>query len=111
MVEFGAALEITYVMGGLAREFEEDLSALVIRWLDDAAESGMPLDPRVWHTDGVRSTYPACIAFRAAAEQGPAVVMHTHARRFLGEWLLPAAREHGCVLCSRWGGGPGPMTA
>jgi hypothetical protein len=72
MVEFGDQLEITYVMGGLAREFEDDLSALVISWLDDAAESGMPLDPRVWDRDGVRSTYPACIAFGAAAEQGPA---------------------------------------
>jgi putative protein-disulfide isomerase len=72
MVEFGAGLEITYVMGGLAREFEADLSPLVIRWLDHAAESGMPLDPRVWTRDGVRSTYPACIAFKAAAEQGPA---------------------------------------
>ena len=71
MVEFGEGLEITYVMGGLAREFEDDLSSLVINWLDDAAESGMPFDPRVWHSDGVRSTYPACIAFRAAAEQGP----------------------------------------
>ena len=71
MVEFGDSLEITYVMGGLAREFEEDLSALVIEWLDAAAGSGMPFDPRIWHTDGVRSTYPACIAFRAAAEQGP----------------------------------------
>jgi len=71
-VEFGDQLEISYVMGGLAREFEPDLSSLVISWLDDAAESGMPLDPRVWHSDGVRSTYPACIAFRAAAEQGPA---------------------------------------
>jgi putative protein-disulfide isomerase len=71
MVEFGDGLEITYVMGGLAREFEEDLSSLVIEWLDHAAESGMPFDPRVWHHDGVRSTYPACIAYRAAAEQGP----------------------------------------
>jgi hypothetical protein len=71
MVEFAGQLEITYVMGGLAREFEDDLSALVIKWLDHAAESGMPLDPRIWHEDGVRSTYPACIAFRAAAEQGP----------------------------------------
>jgi putative protein-disulfide isomerase len=70
-VEFGEQLEITYVMGGLAREFEDDLSSLVITWLDHAAESGMPLDPRIWHSDGVRSTYPACIAFRAAAEQGP----------------------------------------
>jgi putative protein-disulfide isomerase len=73
MVEFGEGLRITYVMGGLAREFEEDLSSLVIQWLNDAAESGMPFDPRVWHSDGVRSTYPACIAFRAAAEQGPDV--------------------------------------
>ena len=71
-MEFGKQFEITYVMGGLAREFEDDLSSLVITWLDHAAESGMPLDPRVWHGDGVRSTYPACIACRAAAEQGPA---------------------------------------
>ena len=70
IVEFGEGLEITYVMGGLAREFEDDLSSLVITWLDHAAESGMPVDPRVWQSDGVRSTYPACIAFRAAAEQG-----------------------------------------
>ncbi len=70
-MEFGAGLEITYVMGGLAREFEDDLSSLVITWLDHSAESGMPLDPRVWESDGVRSTYPGCIAFRAAAEQGP----------------------------------------
>jgi hypothetical protein len=71
-VEFGGQVEITYVMGGLAREFEGDLSSLVITWLDHAAESRMPLDPRVWDSDGVRSTYPACIAFKAAAEQGPA---------------------------------------
>lgn len=72
-VEFGDQLEISYVMGGLAREFEPDLSQLVIQWLDHSAGSGMPLDPRIWHSDGVRSTYPACIAFRAAGEQGPAV--------------------------------------
>ncbi len=72
MVEFGEELEITYVMGGLAREVEGDLSPLVMAWLDRAAESGMPFDPRVWGRDHVRSTYPACIAFRAAAEQGPA---------------------------------------
>jgi predicted DsbA family dithiol-disulfide isomerase len=83
MVEFAGNLEITYVMGGLAREFEDDLSALVITWLDHAAESGMPLDPRVWESDGVRSTYPACIAVKAAAEQGPAA----------GERYLRALRE------------------
>lgn len=70
MVEFGDKLEITYLMGGLAREFE-DLPGLVMSWLDHAAESGMPLDPRIWDGDSPRSSYPACIAFRAAAEQGP----------------------------------------
>jgi putative protein-disulfide isomerase len=70
MVEFGAEVEITYVMGGLAREFT-DLPRLVMRWLDDAAASGMPVDPRIWANGSPRSSYPACIAFRAAAEQGP----------------------------------------
>jgi putative protein-disulfide isomerase len=69
MVEFGGNLEITYVMGGLAREFD-DLPAIVMRWLRDAAASGMPVDPRIWAGDPPRSSYPACIAVRAAAEQG-----------------------------------------
>jgi protein-disulfide isomerase-like protein with CxxC motif len=106
MVEFGDRLGITYVMGGLAREFEADLAPLVIAWLDDSAESGMPLDPRVWNGDGVRSTYPACIAFRAAAEQGPAAAERylrvlregfmCHRRRLDGpEALVEEARRAG----------------
>jgi putative protein-disulfide isomerase len=71
IVEFGAELPITYVMGGLAREFEADLSGLVRSWLEAAAESGMPFDPRPLSGSWVRSTYPACIAFKAATEQGP----------------------------------------
>jgi protein-disulfide isomerase-like protein with CxxC motif len=71
LVEFGGELEITYVMGGLAREFTGDLSWLVIEWLDAADRSGMPLDPRLWHEGALRSTYPACMAVKAAAEQGP----------------------------------------
>jgi hypothetical protein len=109
MVEFGEQLEITYVMGGLAREFEDDLSSLVIDWLDHAAESGMPLDPRVWNHDGVRSTYPACIAFRAAAEQGPAAAERylrvlregfmCHGRKLDGpEALVAEARRAGLDL-------------
>jgi hypothetical protein len=69
MVEFGADIDITYVMGGLAREFE-DAPAIVMTLLGHAAESGMPVDPRVWGGDRPRSSYPACIAFTAAAEQG-----------------------------------------
>lgn len=77
MVEFGGDLEITYVMGGFAREFE-DPPALVTTWLNDAAASGMPLDPRTWSEDPPRSSYPACIAFKAAGEQG-----HDAAERYL----------------------------
>ena len=69
MVEFGTDVQITYVMGGLAREFE-DLPGLVMSWLDHSAESGMPVDPRIWNGAAPRTSYPACIAFRAAAEQG-----------------------------------------
>jgi predicted DsbA family dithiol-disulfide isomerase len=71
VVEFGAELEITYVMGGLAREYAGDLSSLVIEWLDAADRSGMPLDPRLWHDGPLRSSFPACMAVKAAAEQGP----------------------------------------
>ena len=43
-MEFGDDVEITYVMGGLAREFE-DPPGLVMSWLEHAAESGMPRGP------------------------------------------------------------------
>ena len=70
--EFGAHVEITYVMGGLAREYGGDLSSLIIEWLDAADHSGMPLDPRLWSGPGaLRSSFPACMAVKAAAEQGP----------------------------------------
>jgi predicted DsbA family dithiol-disulfide isomerase len=70
LVEFGGDLQITYVMAGLARQYDGDLSRLVIEWLDAADRSGMPLDPRIWHEAPLRSTYPACMAVKAAAEQG-----------------------------------------
>jgi hypothetical protein len=70
-VEFADDLEITYVMGGLAREFEND-SELVMSWLEHSAESGMPVDPRIWSDGAPRSSYPSCIAVKAAAEQGRA---------------------------------------
>ncbi|HEX5979722.1 MAG TPA: DsbA family protein [Thermoleophilaceae bacterium] len=70
-VEFGADLSITYVMGGLAREYEEPYESRVMEWLDHADRSGMPFDPRLWTEAPIRSTYPACMAVKAAAEQGP----------------------------------------
>jgi predicted DsbA family dithiol-disulfide isomerase len=71
VVEFGADLSITYVMGGLAREYAAPHEARLLEWLEHAAHSGMPFDPRLWTEGPIRSTYPACIAVKAAAEQGP----------------------------------------
>jgi putative protein-disulfide isomerase len=71
-VEFGGEVEITYVMGGLSRQYEGDQSRLVTEWLDAAEQSGMPVDPRAWNGPGaIGSTFPACMAVKAAAEQGP----------------------------------------
>jgi putative protein-disulfide isomerase len=69
MVEFGSSLRIEYVMGGLSREYVGDLGWLVREWLDASARSGMPIDPRLWTEGPIGSTYPACMAVKAAAEQ------------------------------------------
>jgi len=66
---FDARVAITYVMGGLAREFSDPQASLG-RWLDAAAASGMPVDGRVWLGRPPRSSYPACLAVKAADEQG-----------------------------------------
>jgi putative protein-disulfide isomerase len=69
--EFGAEVQITYVMGGLARQYEGDQSRVAREWLDLSSDSGMPIDPRAWNTPGaIGSTFPACMAFKAAEDQG-----------------------------------------
>ena len=84
MVEFGKDLQFTYVMGGLARDYEAGYSdaeagleegriyeTLLLHWLERAANTRMPIDPRLWSEGPIRSTFPACMAVKAAAEQGP----------------------------------------
>ena len=72
MWEFEEELEFSWVMGGLARSYERaNLLDVVSQWLVDAAEGGMPCDPRIWTENPLESTYPACQAVKAAAEQGP----------------------------------------
>ena len=71
MVEFGADLSFHWVMGGFARQFEGDPATRVVEWLDSSDRSGMPLDPRLWLEGPIASSYPACMAVKAAAEQGP----------------------------------------
>ena len=85
MWEFGPTLRFSWVMGGLIRRLEpgytdsegqigqgsdprDDLTA---QWLEIAAQSGMPMDPRIWRSSPLSGTHPACMAVKAAAEQGP----------------------------------------
>ena len=81
MIVFGEELRWRFVMGGLAREFGAPGSRtpldpgtraeLVDDWLRVAAQTGAPLDPLVWSDGALASSYPACMAVEAAAEQAP----------------------------------------
>jgi predicted DsbA family dithiol-disulfide isomerase len=68
-MEFGDDVRITYVMAGMERELDDPLRLLEAS-LEASAWSGMPVDPRIWLQRPPRSTYPACQAVKAAAEQG-----------------------------------------
>ena len=84
MWEFDGELDFRWVMGGLARKYGETYSDeegaigsgpdcyadLMSHWLDVGGETGMPSDPRIWTENPLSSTYPACIAVKAACEQG-----------------------------------------
>jgi putative protein-disulfide isomerase len=84
MTDFDAELDWTWVMGGLARDYTggyEDPGAgiggpggaypgLLKHWLERAESSRMPIDPLLWSEAPIASTYPACMAVKAAVEQG-----------------------------------------
>lgn len=71
MVEFGDDLRWTFAMGGLARKYGPDAREQTVRqWLAASADSGMPTDPLAWYDSPPSSTYPACMAVKAAQEQG-----------------------------------------
>jgi len=82
--EFGPDLDLRWVMGGLARSYgpayrdsdgnvgsgTDCFADSMALWLDVSAETGMPVDPRLWTRSRISSTYPACQAVIAACEQG-----------------------------------------
>lgn len=68
LAEFGDQVAITYVMAGRARAFEHPQAELHA-WLQMSAASGMPVDGRLWLDAPPKSSYPACLAVKAAAEQ------------------------------------------
>ncbi len=72
MWEFGDSLSFTWVMGGLARDYTVKAGVsewLLGHWLEVAAETRMPIDPLLWSEGPIKSTYPACMAVKAAQEQ------------------------------------------
>lgn len=98
--EFGDQVRMRYVVVGLAKEI--DAAHELRELLDAVEESGMPADPRVWIEGPPRSSYPACMATKAAAEQGldgPYLrrlrlgVMTRRERADNAEALLAAARD------------------
>jgi predicted DsbA family dithiol-disulfide isomerase len=74
--EFGDRIAWRPVMGGMARTLEPaDHVELMVEWLEVSAETGMPTDPLIWGRNPLSSSYPSCLAVKAAAEQGPEAAM------------------------------------
>jgi 2-hydroxychromene-2-carboxylate isomerase len=91
MVEFGESLEWRFVMGGLGREYKGQGRGPLVAWARDAGAIEMPIDPLLWDEGGISSTYPACMAVKAAVEQG--VEAATRFLRALREGLLCFRRK------------------
>jgi predicted DsbA family dithiol-disulfide isomerase len=76
IARFGDRLRFRIVMSGLGRDLREALSEprtrlrLVGDWLRVGDRTGTPLDPLAWIEGPIETTYPACMAVKAAAEQG-----------------------------------------
>ena len=85
-VEFGDSLDWNLVMGGLARDYKGHEKGALVRWVEDAAEIEMPIDALLWKESPISSTYPACIAVKAAGEQG--IAAQTRYLRVLREGLM-----------------------
>jgi putative protein-disulfide isomerase len=71
MQEFAERLRFRYVMCGMLREGADPLQQ-ARQTLEASAQSSMPVDARLWLEGAPASSYPACIAVKAAAEQGNA---------------------------------------
>jgi protein-disulfide isomerase-like protein with CxxC motif len=78
MVQFDGELDWTFVMGGLARDViagtgegrtDQAHGRLIREWLRVADRTGAPIDPLIWADGPITSSYPACMAVKAALGQ------------------------------------------
>ncbi len=76
--EYGGQVRLTYRMGGLLEKWDNFYDALnqigrpeqvAPHWVEVAQRSGMPIDEKIWFEDPPVSTYPSCIAYKAALFQ------------------------------------------
>jgi putative protein-disulfide isomerase len=91
-VEFAGSLEVRFVMCGMAREVG-DVSHQISEMLEASDQSGMPVDARLWLADPPRSSHPACLAVKAASEQGGVGGVPSQYLRRLREGLLCRRRK------------------
>lgn len=91
-LDCGGRLGWRYVMGGMIADWQSYHDALNAvhnpgqmgaQCYQARQLTGMPFDERIWHDDPPSSSYPACLAVKAAERQGPAA----------GEAYLRRARE------------------
>ena len=92
MREFGESVSWSWVMVGLSREIPADATrGAALHWLGVASSTGMPIDPLLWKDAPITSTYPACMAVKAAGEQGADAA--TRYLRTLREGLMCLRRK------------------
>lgn len=77
--EFGGQFIWRYRMGGMLADwqtFSDPLNSVAIpaqmgpQWHEVRTLTAMPFDERIWREDPPASSYPACLAFKAAELQG-----------------------------------------
>jgi predicted DsbA family dithiol-disulfide isomerase len=71
-LDFGERLRWRLVLAGLDRDLRDPAARAgrVEQWLRVAERAAAPLDPLLWVDGPIESTYPACMAVKAAQEQG-----------------------------------------
>jgi putative protein-disulfide isomerase len=83
LIEYGDHIRLEYHMGGLLPSWEVYNSGPISKpsdvahhWDEMSARSEMPLDGDVWLTDPLPSSYPSCMAYKAAELQGQEKASH-----------------------------------
>lgn len=77
--ELGELLQYEYRMGGLFADvtrYQDPINDIANtaqigpQWMEISSRTGVPLNPELWQQRPPTSSYPACIAFKAAAQFG-----------------------------------------